>query len=86
MTIRVQVTFDHADPDKLAHFWAELFGYELDPPPPGYDSWEACLTEQGVPEKNWNMAEPRRQTPTGRVHGSSSSVSRSRLVLYQETT
>ncbi len=75
MTIGVQVTFDCADPDKLAHFWAELLGYELDPPPPGFDSWEAWLTEQGIPEKDWNMAEPRRQTPTARVRGSSSSVS-----------
>jgi len=51
MTIPVQITFDCADPDRLAHFWAELLGYELDPPPPGYDSWEAWLTEHGVPER-----------------------------------
>ena len=56
MTIPVQITFDCADPDRLAHFWAELLGYELDPPPPGYDSWEAWLTEHGVPEADWNMA------------------------------
>ena len=56
MAIPVQVTFDCADPDRLARFWAELLGYELDPPPPGYDSWEAWLTEQGIPESDWNMA------------------------------
>jgi len=56
MAIRFQVTFDCADPNKLAHFWAELLGYELDAPPPGYDSWEAWLIEQGVPESDWNMA------------------------------
>ena len=56
MTIPVQITFDCADPDRLAHFWADLLGYQLDPPPPGYDSWEAWLTEQGVPEADWNMA------------------------------
>ena len=56
MAIPVQVTFDFADPDRLARFWAELLGYELDPPPPGYDSWEAWLTEQGIPESDWNMA------------------------------
>jgi hypothetical protein len=43
MAIPIQVTFDCADPDRLAHFWADLLGYELDPPPPGYDSWEAWL-------------------------------------------
>ncbi len=56
MAIPVQVTFDCADPDRLAHFWADLLGYELDPPPPGYDSWEAWLIEQGIPESDWNMA------------------------------
>jgi catechol 2,3-dioxygenase-like lactoylglutathione lyase family enzyme len=54
MAIPVQVTFDCADPDRLAHFWAELLGYELDPPPPGFDSWEAWLRENGIPESEWN--------------------------------
>ena len=56
MAIPVQVTFDCADPDRLAHFWADLLGYELDPPPTGYDSWEAWLIEHGIPESDWNMA------------------------------
>ena len=56
MAIPVQVTFDCSDPDALAHFWAELLGYQLDPPPPGYDSWEAWLTDQGIPQADWNMA------------------------------
>jgi glyoxalase superfamily protein len=56
MAVRVQVVFDCHDPDRLAHFWAELLGYQLEPPPPGYDSWEAWLTEHGIPESDWNMA------------------------------
>ena len=56
MAIPVQVTFDCADPDRLAHFWADLLGYELDPPPEGYDSWEAWLTAHGIPESEWNSA------------------------------
>jgi catechol 2,3-dioxygenase-like lactoylglutathione lyase family enzyme len=52
----VQVTFDCQDPDALAHFWAALLGYELDPPPPGYDSWEAWLRDHGIPESEWNSA------------------------------
>ncbi len=56
MATSVQITFDCHDPDALAHFWAELLGYQLDPPPPGYDSWEAWLVEQGIPESDWNMA------------------------------
>ena len=34
MSIPIQVTFDCADPDRLAHFWADLLGYQLDSPRP----------------------------------------------------
>jgi catechol 2,3-dioxygenase-like lactoylglutathione lyase family enzyme len=54
MATSVQITFDCADPDQLAHFWADLLGYQLDSPPEGFDSWEAWLTEMGVPESEWN--------------------------------
>ena len=27
--------------------------YQLDPPPPGYDSWAAWLTEHGIPQSEW---------------------------------
>jgi catechol 2,3-dioxygenase-like lactoylglutathione lyase family enzyme len=56
MAIAVQVVFDCQDPDRQAHFWADLLGYRLDPPPPGYDSWEAWLTAAGIPESDWNSA------------------------------
>jgi hypothetical protein len=56
MSTPFQVTFDCADPATLAQFWADLLGYEIDPPPPGFDSWEAWLREQGIPESDWNMA------------------------------
>ena len=54
MTTEVQITFDCADPDKLAHFWAEALGYHLQPPPEGFDSWEAALAAFGVPAEEWN--------------------------------
>jgi glyoxalase superfamily protein len=51
MTIReVQVTFDCAAPGALAAFWCAVLGYELQPPPPGYESWDAALDAWGVPE------------------------------------
>jgi catechol 2,3-dioxygenase-like lactoylglutathione lyase family enzyme len=56
MSIPIQVTIDCADPDRLAHFWADLLGYQLDSPPEGFDSWEAWLTEMGIPESEWNSA------------------------------
>ncbi len=49
MSKDVQVTFDCADPDALARFWAEVLGYTLQPPPEGFDSWDAALDAWGVP-------------------------------------
>ncbi|MDQ2743095.1 MAG: VOC family protein [Chloroflexota bacterium] len=50
MATRVQVVIDCDDPDRLAHFWAEALGYQLQPPPEGFASWEDFLAEIGVPE------------------------------------
>lgn len=38
---QLQVTFDCADPRALSLFWNEVLGYQLPPPPPGFDSWDA---------------------------------------------
>jgi hypothetical protein len=54
MATRIQLVFDAGDPDRLARFWAEALGYRLQPPPDGYDSWEAFLRAEGVPEETWN--------------------------------
>jgi catechol 2,3-dioxygenase-like lactoylglutathione lyase family enzyme len=54
MTRDVQITFDCADPDALATFWAEVLGYQLQPPPQGFDSWDAALLAFGVPREDWN--------------------------------
>ena len=50
----VQITFDCADPGRLAAFWASALGYVVQPPPEGYESWPAFLTSIGVPESEWN--------------------------------
>ncbi len=49
MATRFQVTFDCADPRGLASFWAKALGYVLQPPPPGFDSWEAFGEQIGMP-------------------------------------
>ena len=55
MTAReVQVTFDCADPAALAAFWAEALGYQLDSPPPGFDTWDEALDAWGVPAAERN--------------------------------
>ncbi len=50
----VQITFDCADPSALCQFWVEALGYQLQPPPPGFDTWEAFLDSVGVPEGERN--------------------------------
>ena len=46
----VQITFDCADPDALCRFWVEVLGYQQQPPPPGFETWDAFLESVGVPE------------------------------------
>ena len=51
----MQVAIDCVDPAALAQFWAQaLPGYQLQPPPPGFDSWESFLEAQHVPKEEWN--------------------------------
>ncbi|MFE7959480.1 VOC family protein [Streptomyces sp. NPDC014802] len=38
---KFQVTFDCADPERVARFWCEVLGYVVPPPPEGFDTWEA---------------------------------------------
>jgi hypothetical protein len=49
MATGIQVTFDAADPAALGGFWAEALGYIEQPPPDGFDSWDAFLDSIGVP-------------------------------------
>ncbi|WP_418274900.1 VOC family protein [Isoptericola jiangsuensis] len=35
----VQVTFDCADPERVARFWCEVLGYVVPAPPEGFASW-----------------------------------------------
>jgi hypothetical protein len=56
MSTGIQLVFDTADPEAQAGFWAAALGYKLQDPPAGFDTWEAFLTEQGVPETEWNTA------------------------------
>lgn len=47
-----QVTFDAADPMRLAEFWALALGYALQPPPPGFDSWEEFADSIDMPDED----------------------------------
>ncbi|CAL9618189.1 hypothetical protein SUDANB120_05803 [Streptomyces sp. enrichment culture] len=37
---KFQVTFDCADPERLARFWCEVLGYVPQAPPEGFATWE----------------------------------------------
>ncbi|HEY2167710.1 MAG TPA: VOC family protein [Jatrophihabitantaceae bacterium] len=54
MATEFQVTFDSADPDAHAAFWAEALHYIEQPPPSGFDSWDAALDAWGVPAEARN--------------------------------
>ena len=41
-----QVTFDCAEPERVARFWCEVLGYVVPPPPEGFASWEAFERSQ----------------------------------------
>jgi len=38
---QVQVTFDCAEPERVARFWCEVLGYVVPPPPEGFADWNA---------------------------------------------
>lgn len=56
MAVSFQVTFDCADPDALATFWATALEYKKQDPPEGFGTWQEFLIAQGVPEDQWDSA------------------------------
>jgi hypothetical protein len=51
MTVRYQLVIDCADPELLARFWAAALGYELEPPPAGFATWDDWRRDIGLPEE-----------------------------------
>jgi hypothetical protein len=56
---------DCADPDRLAHFWAEALGYRIAAPPAGFDSWPAYWRSVGVADEELGDGADRIVDPTG---------------------
>ncbi len=48
----IQVVIDCADPAGLAEFWADALGYVIQPPPPGFTSWEEFADRIGIPPED----------------------------------
>lgn len=56
MAVSFQVTFDCANPDRVAQFWAKVLGYKVQDPPQGFATWPEFLKAQNVPEDQWDRA------------------------------
>jgi Glyoxalase-like domain len=54
VALAVQVTFDAADPRVLADFWELALGYQKEPPPGDFPTWEDWAASVGIPEATWN--------------------------------
>lgn len=83
-TVRdVQVTFDCADPERVARFWCEVLGYVVPPPPDGFASWDevdrslpperrgaafACVDPSGERPRLYFQRVPEGKVVKNRVH------------------
>jgi Glyoxalase-like domain len=51
-SLNIQVVVDCTDPAGLATFWASALGYIVEPPPPGFDTWEQFAERIGLPPED----------------------------------
>ena len=59
MYTKIQITFDAAEPEKLAEFWGLALGYVIEPPPEGFESWEEFARSAGIPEEQFGEVSSR---------------------------
>ncbi|MFD4504822.1 VOC family protein [Streptomyces sp. NPDC058457] len=78
-----QVTFDCAEPERVARFWCEVLGYVVPPPPKGFATWDdyqrslsaeeqgswfACIDPSGVGPRLFFQRVPEGKVVKNRVH------------------
>ena len=78
-----QVTFDCAEPERVARFWCEVLGYVVPPAPEGFDTWDdfnsslppeqqgsafACVDPSGVGPRLFFQRVPEGKVVKNRVH------------------
>ncbi|MFF4367145.1 VOC family protein [Streptomyces sp. NPDC001594] len=78
-----QVTFDCADPERVARFWCEVLGYVVPPPPKGFADWGefdrslpaerqgsafACVDPSGVGPRLFFQRVPEGKAGKNRLH------------------
>ncbi|MDA5281484.1 MULTISPECIES: VOC family protein [unclassified Streptomyces] len=82
-TKQFQVTFDCAEPERVARFWCEVLGYVAPTPPEGFatwddfngslpseqrDSWFACSDPSGVGPRMYFQRVPEGKVVKNRLH------------------
>ncbi|MCI4353338.1 MAG: VOC family protein [Thermoplasmata archaeon] len=65
MAAKFQVVIDCKDPARMTRFWASALGYEIEPPPKGFASWEDYWRDAGVPEDELGSGPDRLIDPSG---------------------
>ncbi|MEU7644903.1 VOC family protein [Streptomyces huasconensis] len=80
---KFQVTFDCAEPERVARFWCEVLGYVAPPPPEGFPTWDeynrslpaeergawfACSDPSGVGPRLYFQRVPEGKVAKNRVH------------------
>jgi len=50
MAVRFQIVIDCRAPEPLARFWASALGYDFEPPPAGFPTWDDYWRDVGVGE------------------------------------
>ncbi len=78
-----QVTFDCAEPERVARFWCEVLGYVVPPAPAGFATWDdfdrsqpperrgsafACVDPSGVGPRLFFQRVPEGKVVKNRVH------------------
>jgi Glyoxalase-like domain len=78
-----QVTFDCAEPERVARFWCEVLGYVVPPPPAGFATWDdydrslppedqgswfACIDPSGVGPRLFFQRVPEGKVVKNRLH------------------
>ena len=78
-----QVTFDCAEPERVARFWCDVLGYVVPPPPSGFGSWDeysrslptadqgaafACIDPSGVGPRLYFQRVPEGKAVKNRLH------------------
>src|SRR4051812_26401679 len=65
---QVQVTFDCAEPERVARFWCEVLGYVVPPSPEQEDSSSACVDPSGIGPRLFFQRVPEGKVVKNRVH------------------